>query len=56
MPLIPFSARYSDEFLSRTEDNFDVFLEKLKLFYDKTREEYSGPQKLDRLICLLHAT
>jgi glutamate/tyrosine decarboxylase-like PLP-dependent enzyme len=37
MTLIPFSKRYPDEFLTRSEDNFDVFLDKLKLFYNKTR-------------------
>ncbi len=37
MPLIPFSKKFSNEFLSRTEDNFDVFLEKLKIFYNTTR-------------------
>ena len=39
MDLIPFSARYPMEFLSRTEDNFEVFIEKLRLFYINTRED-----------------
>lgn len=39
MPLIPFSERHPDEFLSRTEDNFDTFLETLKTFYNETRED-----------------
>lgn len=39
MPLVPFSSRYPDEFLSRTEDNFPVLLEKLAAFYKQTRDD-----------------
>ena len=49
MPLVPFSKRYPNEFLTRTEDNFGMFLEKLKLFYDKTREDI-GDGKVSRRI------
>ncbi len=45
--LIPFSKRYPNEFLTRTEDNFEVFLEKLKLFYNKTRDDI-GDGKVSR--------
>jgi hypothetical protein len=37
--LIPFSDLYPDEFLSRTEDNFPVLLEKLRFLYDRTRSD-----------------
>lgn len=37
MPLIPFTKKYPGEFLNRTEDNFNMLLEKIKLFYDETR-------------------
>lgn len=39
MTLTPFSTRYPTEFLSRTEDNFEIFIEKLRLFYMNTRED-----------------
>lgn len=39
LPLIPFSKRYSENFLSRTEDNFDILLDKIKIFYKKTRND-----------------
>jgi glutamate/tyrosine decarboxylase-like PLP-dependent enzyme len=39
MNLVPFSTSYPHEFLSRTEDNFPLLLEKLKLFYDHTRDD-----------------
>lgn len=42
MPLVPFSKRYPDEFLSRTEDNFDKFLEQMKFFYNETRGDIQG--------------
>ena len=44
MPLIPFSHRYPDEFLSRTEDNFDVLIDKLRLFFNDTREDIGNGQ------------
>src|SRR5690349_7644821 len=37
--LIPFSDLYPNEFLSRTEDNFLVLLEKLKALYERTRAD-----------------
>src|SRR5262245_34129570 len=37
MALTPFSKKYPNEFLSRTEDNFDILLDKLSLFYEQTR-------------------
>lgn len=39
IPLIPFSKIFKNEFLSRTEDNFEAFLEKLRLFFHKTRAD-----------------
>lgn len=39
MPLVPFSKKYPDEFLARKEDNFDLFLEKLRVFYEMTRAD-----------------
>jgi glutamate/tyrosine decarboxylase-like PLP-dependent enzyme len=41
MPLEPFSERYPDEFLDRSEGNFHVLLEKMRLFYAATREGVS---------------
>jgi len=45
--LIPFSKIYPNEFLSRTEDNFPILLEKLTLFYEKTRIDI-GDGKVSR--------
>ena len=39
MPLIPFSKKYPNEFLSRKEDNFKVLLDKIELFYKKTKSD-----------------
>lgn len=39
MSFVPFSQKYPGEFLSRTEDNFELFLEQLRLFYNATRED-----------------
>ena len=47
MNIVPFSKRYPNEFLSRTEENFNLFLEKLKLFYDQTRADI-GDGKIAR--------
>lgn len=44
MPLVPFSKKYPDEFLARGEDNFDVFVEKLRVFYDMTRADIQDGQ------------
>lgn len=37
MPFMPFSKKKSNEFLSRTEDNFNILIDKIQLFYKKTR-------------------
>ena len=39
MSLKPFSEQYADEFLSRTEDNFPLLVEKISLFREKTQLE-----------------
>jgi glutamate/tyrosine decarboxylase-like PLP-dependent enzyme len=39
MPLIPYSKRYPDAFLTRGEDNFETFLEQLRCFYKETRAD-----------------
>ena len=44
MFLEAFSEKYPDEFLTRNEDNFDVFLEKFGIFYQKTRADIQDGQ------------
>lgn len=50
MPLVPFSKKNYNEFISRTEDNFDVLLEKINLFHKQTRLDIGIGKKARRNI------
>lgn len=39
MNLIPFSRKHKDEFLSRSEGNFNILIDKINLFYTCTRSD-----------------
>ncbi len=50
MNLVPFSKKYPDHFLEQSEDNFDVFLEKLNAFYRVTRSDICEGQASRRTL------
>lgn len=50
MGLVPFSQQYPNEFLSRREDNIEILLKKIQLFFNTSQHDTGGGVKSRRVL------